>query len=383
MKYSFLLFFSIFITSCATGPNQFASAMNGKYGLDKYTHSNLSDLEIKTKTAFIYTLLANTSELRTHQFNGEIYNEVWLSKKPTESGGYAEGVFRFEHDENGNKIDGTGILVKACENMGSYNYKHPEIEPLGHFALDTLPWIELGNCRGDTTTKKQRVAAYVQDVELGLERIIQAKQPYVIPVNFKFNEIGQSETVAFFIKLLESRDFDLYSFIMNGQSIKEERIRFYSTLKQGLVDTIQVVRYNKCVNQTQKASLVCVFATLIITQTPATSWAGYTSVMRKDMELKTISFAILFLIFSSYSFAETICEIKGKQPWDKMEEKAFSKQSAMEQLKALNQLFSGEIEVAEEFIHQSNLVLEGAFYRMEVDKLKGDASLKLKGDASL
>lgn len=238
MKYILLLSCSIFLASCVTGPNQFASAMNGKYGLNKYTHVSLSNFEFKTKIAFIYTLLANTSELRTHQFNGEIYNEVWLSKKPTESGGYAEGVFRFEHDETGNKIDGTGTLVKECENMGSYNYKHPVKKPLGHFALDTLPWIELGNCREDTTTKKQRISAYVKDIELGLERIIQSNLPYVIPANFKFGEIGQSETVAFYIKLLESRDFDLYSFVMTGQSNRKERIKFYSILEQGLVDTI-------------------------------------------------------------------------------------------------------------------------------------------------
>jgi len=94
--------------------------------------------------------------------------------------------------------------------------------------------------------------------------------------------------------------------------------------------------------------------------------------MRKGIKLKIISTALFFLVFSCCSYAEINCEIKGKQPWDKMEEKAFSKQAAVKQLKALNQLFAGEIEVAEEFIHQSNLVLEGAFYRMEVDTWKHD-----------
>ena len=55
-----------------------------------------------------------------------------------------------------------------------------------------------------------------------------------------------------------------------------------------------------------------------------------------------------------------------------MEERAFSKEAAKEQLKSLEQLFSGEIEVAEEFIHQSTLVLEGAYYLMEIDKWKND-----------
>ena len=79
------------------------------------------------------------------------------------------------------------------------------------------------------------------------------------------------------------------------------------------------------------------------------------------------------LVFSQTSLAEEpICPVSESQPWDKMEEKAFSKEAAMEQLEALNKLFSGKIEVAEEFVHQSNLILEGAFYRMEVDTWKND-----------
>ena len=79
------------------------------------------------------------------------------------------------------------------------------------------------------------------------------------------------------------------------------------------------------------------------------------------------------LVFSQTSLAEEpICPVLESQPWDKMEEKAFSKEAAIEQLEALNKLFFGEIEVAEEFVHQSNLILEGAFYRMEVDTWKND-----------
>ena len=87
---------------------------------------------------------------------------------------------------------------------------------------------------------------------------------------------------------------------------------------------------------------------------------------------------ILFIFFTLLSFThaslaeEPICPVLANQPWDKMEEIAFTKEAATEQLEALSQLFSGEIEVAEEFIHQSNLILEGAFYRMEINSWKND-----------
>ncbi|MGH1441792.1 MAG: hypothetical protein ACRBBR_16885 [Cellvibrionaceae bacterium] len=90
--------------------------------------------------------------------------------------------------------------------------------------------------------------------------------------------------------------------------------------------------------------------------------------------MKALFIAFALISFSHASLAEKlIYPAFKKQSWDKMEEKAFSKEAAIEQLKILNKLFSGEIEVAEEFIHQSNLILEGASYRMEVDIWKKDS----------
>uniref|UniRef100_UPI0026ED7B29 hypothetical protein n=1 Tax=Alcanivorax jadensis TaxID=64988 RepID=UPI0026ED7B29 len=127
-----------------------------------------------------------------------------------------------------------GSLVRDCENKGSFNYKHPQREPLGHFTQDILPWIKWGNCREDTTTREQRISAYVMDVELGLERL-RANQPgYYLPSDFSFQKSGQSETIAFFLAALESSNFDLYNFIMNEQSSQEKRKAFYKALDQGI-----------------------------------------------------------------------------------------------------------------------------------------------------
>ena len=87
------------------------------------------------------------------------------------------------------------------------------------------------------------------------------------------------------------------------------------------------------------------------------------------------NFTISLIIFGLSHIVQAedkVCPAAENQPWDKMEESAFSKEASKKQLQALEKLFSGEIKVAEEFIHQSNLVLEGAYYRMEVDTWKDD-----------
>lgn len=236
MRIVFVLVVISALASCATGPNQFGKSMVNKYGLDEYSIRNLDDPNFKARSAFIYTLLANTEELRIHQFNGETKNEVWVSNGATDSGGYAELVVKFKFDENGNRIDGTGAHVRDCENMGSFNYKHPVYSPLGHFAQDILPWIEWGNCSGDTTSQEQRISAYVEDIEIGLERVIASGTGYVLPVNFSFSESGQAETIAFFIKAFELAEFELYPFIMEGASEPKSRKLFIASLEKGLIE---------------------------------------------------------------------------------------------------------------------------------------------------
>lgn len=93
--------------------------------------------------------------------------------------------------------------------------------------------------------------------------------------------------------------------------------------------------------------------------------------MRKKVVMK---YLLLFIcvLFAQSAFSEDICPKKVEKPWDKMDESSFSKEAAIKQLEALNDMFNGKIEVAEEFIYQSNLVIEGAFYRMEIDNWKDD-----------
>ncbi|MEI8646292.1 hypothetical protein P4S56_19760 [Pseudoalteromonas sp. Hal056] len=57
---------------------------------------------------------------------------------------------------------------------------------------------------------------------------------------------------------------------------------------------------------------------------------------------------------------------------DKLKESDFSKESLEKTLEDLLKLFDGKIEVADEFIWQSQLIIEGAYYRMELDKWKDE-----------
>ena len=234
MKRSFIILISLVLISCVTGPDQFARSINDEFSLKSYSAENLNDKKIKANTAFIFTLLTNTKELRIHQFNNETTNEVWVSEEATSSGGYAEMVVKFQRDENGEKIDGTGAHVTDCVNMGSFNYKHPESQPLGHFAQDILPWIMLGNCREDPTTTEQRISAYILDIELSLEDLASSKSSYYLPADFSFKESGQAETVSFLLSSLEKESFDLYNFVLNDQSNPDQRKKFYKALGSGI-----------------------------------------------------------------------------------------------------------------------------------------------------
>ena len=54
----------MFLTACASGPDQFSESLTNEFGLKEFTVGDLDDPNTKVKAAFIYTLLSNTEELR-------------------------------------------------------------------------------------------------------------------------------------------------------------------------------------------------------------------------------------------------------------------------------------------------------------------------------
>ena len=94
------------------------------------------------------------------------------------------------------------------------------------------------------------------------------------------------------------------------------------------------------------------------------------------MRIKTMKYilAIAFLVCVQNTLANNICapvESQGEGHWP-LTEDAFSQQAVMKELRKLEELFEGQIEVAEEFIYQSSIIIEGGFYRMEIEKWKND-----------
>ena len=90
------------------------------YGLQKFRAKDLTDDSFNQQVSFIHAVLSRTGEEHSHQLGGELNNEVWIHDD-----GHTEAVVRFDRDEQGNKIEGTGALVTECMNMGSYNYFSP------------------------------------------------------------------------------------------------------------------------------------------------------------------------------------------------------------------------------------------------------------------
>ena len=106
-----------------------------------------------------YYILKNTAEINQHNI-GTSGNSVYLHID-----GHQEAVY----DKDGN-------LVTDSINMGTYNFCNPINDPICHFMLDTYPWIKWGTSPNDSTTKKQRLIAFLKDYFDGFKRTFGLKE---------------------------------------------------------------------------------------------------------------------------------------------------------------------------------------------------------------
>jgi hypothetical protein len=195
--------------------------------------SDLEDERFKAKVAFLYHVLANTHEVNIHQMNGEIHNEVYVAND-----GHGEVVFRFQIDEHGNKIDGTGTTLTDHPNQGTYNYFHPSNEPLRHFTYDSLPWLDWGAIRNDPTTIEQRVHAYVLDFSTGLQAAYANQSSTTLPSGFTLSEKGQSQAMAFLFSAMDRGGVDIEIFITFNVTEKQKR-EFLEGLEKGITTLLK------------------------------------------------------------------------------------------------------------------------------------------------
>ena len=83
---------------------------------------------------------------------------------------------------------------------------------------------------------------------------------------------------------------------------------------------------------------------------------------------------LLILMGSSFAHADgEICPSYKPKVWDQLNESAFSKEAVKKQIKSLNKYFDGEIEVADEYLYHSLMIIKGGYFRNEVDKWKNDS----------
>ncbi len=230
--FTFLISISIG-TTLASDEVGFLKGLSKELGLPKLDKRSVKSKDIKSNSAFIFTVLTNTRELRVHQMNGAIHNRVYVRDEGQEA------VFLFDVDESGKDIDGTGKLVKDCLNQGSFNYYHYYDQPLGHFSADMLPWLVWGNCKDDPSSLNQRIEAYMLDFREGFQRALSANEGFYLPKRFKFKKTGQSEAIGFFFKALDSQGFDLGSFAPDKLHEPQRQEEFIEALEAGMKELLK------------------------------------------------------------------------------------------------------------------------------------------------
>lgn len=54
-----------------------------------------------------------------------------------------------------------GDRVDDPRDIGTFNFAHPDCDPMGHFFMDVVPWLFWGNSPEDTTTDEERLKAFI------------------------------------------------------------------------------------------------------------------------------------------------------------------------------------------------------------------------------
>jgi len=188
----------------------------------KQTVTNILEGKADPKhLAIIRTILNSTVEEHIHQQRGATDNQVWVAKD-----GHTEIVVK----PNGEKFS----HVQDDINMGSYNYFHPDDDAVRHYFYDIHPWILMGNTRKDPTTPRERLSAYMLDLEEGI--ILAAKNGVYPPVDISSLRSGEAEAYAIFIIGIEKGNAnEIYSLIQNLEILAHsKRAKILSKVEIGL-----------------------------------------------------------------------------------------------------------------------------------------------------
>lgn len=149
--------------------------------------------------AMVYIMLSQTNEVSIHQMRGATGNQVFVHQD-----GHREAVF----DKAGNAVN-DGI------NDASYNYAHPKLDPFGHFNKDIEPWIQMGMSRADPTSPKERIYAYMGDIERG---IVAARDVWATSGNQTYlNDKSGTKIPNTWRKVMDEPEMDTIFKLINGE----------------------------------------------------------------------------------------------------------------------------------------------------------------------
>lgn len=179
----------------------------------------------KRRIAIIESILKNTHENFVHKLHGAEGNMVFVHKD-----GHEEYVF-----------DGAKQLVKDGMNDGSYNHFAVKDEPLKHFTFDMNPWIMWGNSKGDPSAVKERVRAYVEDVEGGIHRSFEHKET-IKEADLSTMDEGDRRALAMFMVAIENGGAGaIYDFYAPSKKdlTKDDIVSALTKLNEGFLKVYQ------------------------------------------------------------------------------------------------------------------------------------------------
>lgn len=220
MSFRFKVIFTVLIITASAAYVPVSRAQMTVEDMEKFSRQSVYKLhlnetmdaiergEIETsKLDVIYKILSKTTEVYIHRMRGADDNQVYLHKD-----GHSEAVFDVNEE-----------LVKDGLNDGSYNYFHPSDQPLRHFFFDIHPWITWGMSDHDPTDEKERIRAYLADLEGGIRRaladeiIVQKNEADAEAV--KWDRQGQVQALALFLDVIERGGAEeLYGVFASGET---------------------------------------------------------------------------------------------------------------------------------------------------------------------
>ena len=141
--------------------------------------------------SIIYFILDHTEEYHIHCMRGEEQNQVFVHNDGTVV------VFDKNHHQVTNYNRGTIRIARKND-------------PIGHFILDTQPWLNFGVDSSDPTTIEERLEAYLMDVQNAI--FVFLFQRKGVPIKqIHYSELDQvdKEVCQFFYKILFNSSYKI------------------------------------------------------------------------------------------------------------------------------------------------------------------------------